>query len=580
MRTEYPGEYEQFSFSVKPIHDSLDYILAHNSSVARFGDGEIDIIAGHSIPYQEYDAALACELANILSQQSTPNFLVCLPDVFEQQERYQPFTMNFWKEHLIKFSDVYHYVCAASWYGSTFISRPYIDLVDKSASKQYFGKLKKIWDNKDILIVEGVSSRSGVGNDLFDNARSIQRIICPPKNAFSYYEEIAHAIRQHGKHKLVLLMLGPTAKVLSYHLSQEGYRTIDIGHIDSEYEWYKMGAETKVKLSNKHTAEFNHDEHITYHYDSVYLSQIVYQIGKEHLPEKINEQKEVVTVIVPVYNAEKYLRTCIDSILRQTYASIRLLLINDGSTDSSAQICEEYAQQDERVFVHHKLNGGVAEARNYGLSIAKHIDSEYILFVDCDDWLEINHIEKLHTLLKKTDSDIAIGNFTAYHQNKNTFAFHIHQNDIFEKTYTVAEWFKEEYQPQWCLSQCFTVPWAKLYKKSLLNHIVYPVGKRVEDDYTTYKVYLMAEKIAFLNESIYFHRKYENSITGHSSLIDVYPLESIEERITLLTLKGMDISLEKNAYLWRLTLHADIYKKSGNMVKYKEIMAKLHLCKC
>lgn len=263
---------------VKNINDSLDYILENNSSVARFGDGEIDIIAGNSIPYQEYSDELANNLRDILQKQSNSDFLVCLPDVFEDIERYNEFSSNFWRGHLTHYEDLYREVCTSDWYGSTFISRPYIDLQDKNKSHSYFEKIKKLWSNKEILIVEGETSRSGVGNDLFDNAKTIERIICPSKNAYSKLSEIEEAIIKYANNKLVLVMLGPTAKVIANNLYKKGIHIIDIGHIDSEYEWYKMQATHKVKLSTKHTAEFNYDNDIIFVEDENYNSQILTRI--------------------------------------------------------------------------------------------------------------------------------------------------------------------------------------------------------------------------------------------------------------------------------------------------------------
>lgn len=268
---------------IKPIEESLEFILRHKCSVARFGDGEMDIIAGHSIPYQEYDAGLAERLKQIIGLTSNESFLVCLSDVFERRERYNANFQLFWNGHLERYENLYEELCQAPWYGSTFISRPYIDLEDKSLSGRYFEKLKALWQDRDVLIVEGETSRSGVGNDLFAGAQSVSRIICPSKNAYADYDEIAGAIRKYGKNRLILLMLGPTAKVLSYELSQEGYWTIDMGHIDSEYEWFQMGATYKVKLGHKHTAEHNYDEGIVLVEDEQYVHQVVRRIGQKRI---------------------------------------------------------------------------------------------------------------------------------------------------------------------------------------------------------------------------------------------------------------------------------------------------------
>ncbi len=269
---------------VKPILQSLHYILENSCSVARFGDGEMDIIAGHSIPYQDYDPQLASELSHILSLESNERLMVCLSDVFENRERYTEDCSSFWEGHLQYYQDYYRQICKAPWYGSTFISRPYMDLADKSVSANYFRNLKKIWKGRDILIVEGKTSRSGVGNDLFQEAKSIQRIICPSKNAYAQIEDIISAIQTYGQDKLVLLMLGPTAKVIAYRLSTTTMQCVDIGHIDSEYEWFTMQAQSKIKLQHKHTAEHNFDQDIILTADRDYLQQIVLDLTGEVVP--------------------------------------------------------------------------------------------------------------------------------------------------------------------------------------------------------------------------------------------------------------------------------------------------------
>lgn len=273
------NEENELNVKVLGILDTLNYVMAHNSSVARFGDGEMDIITGHSIPYQDYDENLANELKEIISSESNESLVICLSDVFEGLDRYNQSAVDFWKQHLNNNYIYYKSLCKAPWYGSTFISRPYMDLVDKSLSNMYFKNIKNLWDERDILIVEGVNSRSGVGNDLFDNANSVERIICPSKNAYSKIDEIELLIEKHAENKLVLLILGPTAKVLAKRLSIKKIQAIDMGHIDSEYEWFKMKATTKVKLDHKHTAEHNFDENITFIEDDTYNSQIVERIG-------------------------------------------------------------------------------------------------------------------------------------------------------------------------------------------------------------------------------------------------------------------------------------------------------------
>lgn len=276
------AEPEERQISVLSIDQSLDYLLEKGASVVRFGDGEMDLVAGRSIVYQDFDPELSARLREIMSMESDERLMICLPDIFTGLERYSIDAQNFWSlNHLPHFLEKYKNICRAPWYGSTFISRPYIDLEDKTPSAGYFAKLKQLWQDKDLLIVEGLTSRSGVGNDLFDGARSIKRIICPSRNAYSKLEAIKQAVREHADNRLILTMLGPTAKVLVYDLVQEGYRALDIGHIDSEYEWFQMGASHKVKLSHKHTAEHNFDQDIEFRDDQAYDSQIVANLAQE-----------------------------------------------------------------------------------------------------------------------------------------------------------------------------------------------------------------------------------------------------------------------------------------------------------
>ncbi|MBY5014459.1 SP_1767 family glycosyltransferase [Streptococcus suis] len=340
---------------VKPISQSLDYILEHSCSVARFGDGEMDIIAGHSIPYQDYDPQLASELKEILGLESNQHLMVCLSDVFENRERYTDACNHFWDGHLQHYQDYYRQICKAPWYGSTFISRPYMDLADKSLSATYFQSLKQIWIDKDILIVEGKTSRSGVGNDLFQEAKSIQRIICPSKNAYAQIDEIISAIKTYGQDKLVLLMLGPTAKVLAYRLSKTGMQAIDIGHIDSEYEWFTMQAQTKIKLQHKHTAEHNFDQNIIFTEDQEYLQQIVLDLTGEVLPAL--QESKTLDIAFSVNNRyAQYLGATILSILaHHPKEEVRVHILYKEIAQSILQDLGNLAQQTPNLELHFHL---------------------------------------------------------------------------------------------------------------------------------------------------------------------------------------------------------------------------------
>ena len=140
-------------------------------------------------------------------------------------------------------------------YYSSYISRFYLDLKDKSKVPAYIKKLKQLWDKKDILIIEGEKSRLGIGNDLFKNSKSIKRIICPAINAFKVYHKIISRAKKFDKSNLILLALGPTSTVLAYELYKLGYQAIDAGHIDIEYEWFLRNATKKIQIKNKYVNE-------------------------------------------------------------------------------------------------------------------------------------------------------------------------------------------------------------------------------------------------------------------------------------------------------------------------------------
>ena len=156
-----------------------------------------------------------------------------------------------------------------------------MDLKSKRKVPKYIKKLKKIWDERDVVIIEGDKSRLGVGNDLFDNMKSIQRIICPALNAFKYYENIINAVKTKvSKDKLILIALGPTATALAYDLYKLGYQAIDVGHIDIEYEWYLRKAGEKINIKNKFVNEAGgYQEDSSAEKDKNYYQQVLLNIS-------------------------------------------------------------------------------------------------------------------------------------------------------------------------------------------------------------------------------------------------------------------------------------------------------------
>lgn len=241
------------------IDETIRYILEHQCSVSRFGDGELWVILGGTINYQKKDVKLQQRLIEVLSSDEIKNnHIVTIPDIFEDDKLALRTDKNqiFWRKHLLVHrKDWYTYLKSGKLYFNTAISRFYMPIKDKEKSKIYIELLKKIWENREIVIVEGEKSRLGAGNDLFEKCKSISRILCPPENAFDQYEQILTAVQKVEKDKLILIALGPTATVMAYDLHKLGYWAIDIGHIDIEYEWFKMGVLEPVKIETKYTNE-------------------------------------------------------------------------------------------------------------------------------------------------------------------------------------------------------------------------------------------------------------------------------------------------------------------------------------
>lgn len=271
-----------FDISVKSIDETLDEIIENKKSVVRIGDGELDLIYGEDIRYQHSNSKLAKVLKDCILNNHNSKILTCLPDIFTNLDRYNEMRGYYALGVLPKFSDLFKEIEKSKYsYGSTFMSRMYISFRDKSKSQHYVDKLRDIWKDKDILIVEGEYTRSGVGNHLFENAKSIQRIICPAADAFNQVDEIEKAIRSNAQNKLILLMLGPTAKVIVNDLQDLDNQILDIGHIDTEYEWFKMGAKYVVPIGkNKHMAEVA-DRYLGEEDNPQYQKEIILKIKKK-----------------------------------------------------------------------------------------------------------------------------------------------------------------------------------------------------------------------------------------------------------------------------------------------------------
>lgn len=265
----------QYSPKVVSIDDTINLIISNKCSVSRFGDGEILLTENQSIGFQQADDLLAKRLSDVFKS-SSDNHLVCISDVFYDLNRYNRRARRFWRTHFFLYGYIWEKLIDKNRiYYNTFITRPYMDFALKSKSGEWFNLLKKIWDGRDIVFIEGEKSRLGVGNSLFSNSRSIKRILCPPTNAFNKYNLILAEAIKLDKNSLILIALGPTATVLAYDLHKLGYQAIDIGHVDIEYEWYNMKATHKVKISNKFVNEQPGGDNVKYVIEKTYHDQVI-----------------------------------------------------------------------------------------------------------------------------------------------------------------------------------------------------------------------------------------------------------------------------------------------------------------
>lgn len=211
----------------------------------------------------------------------------------------------------------------------------------------------------------------------------------------------------------------------------------------------------------------------------------------------------LISVIVPIYNSEEYLTECLDSIVKQTYQNLEIILVDDGSDDGSCSICDEYSLRDSRIRVIHQNNMGVSAARNHGIDAAK---GDYIAIIDSDDYIDQRMVEKLYLLLMKYQTDMSICDVIRIDEKTNKYArVNIIPDEIIDSGTALTRLFEPD---NWC----YVVAWNKLYKRSLWKTIRYPIGMIREDEAVIHRLFGNCKKIALMSESLYFYRKTPGSI--------------------------------------------------------------------
>ncbi len=267
----------------KPLHvltseETLRKIIETKCSVARFGDGEWRIMRGGGIGFQRPNKALARRLREII-RKPDERCLVCISNVFNGIDHFVPTAKAIWRRILCLQDAWVRKIFGGEYsYGDALISRFYIDTQDLETAQQCISLWKQVWNKRDVLIVEGEFSRLGVDSNLFANAASVKRILCPAIHAWDAYQDIYSAVKKHAQGKLVLIALGPTATILAYDLALQNIQAVDCGHFEVEYQWMLMKAKTKVSIPNRWVNEVKEAFNKEHSSDVDYQDEIVDRI--------------------------------------------------------------------------------------------------------------------------------------------------------------------------------------------------------------------------------------------------------------------------------------------------------------
>lgn len=252
-----------------------------------------------------------------------------------------------------------------------------------------------------------------------------------------------------------------------------------------------------------------------------------------------------ISIIVPIYNTESYLNKCIDSLVKQTYQNLEIILVDDGSPDLCPQICEEWVQKDKRIKVIHKVNGGLSDARNAGLDIST---GDFIMFVDSDDFIDINIIMDLYLLQCKTDADIVCGGVYRY---KDGQIYGIYNETIKCEmvVFTGVEQLKNMLNSY---TDCSV--WGKLYKRSIIENNRFIKGRYNEDIIFLFPVYANCNKVVYTNKRYYYYRDTAGSITHKLSDKTMHALQNMLEMEKLTIENKIPVMDEMENYKCRICL--------------------------
>lgn len=237
--------------------ETVTKIIKERKCLSRFGDNEFELLLGRRrTNYQAVNNGLSERLQEVL-QSNMRNLLVAIADNYGKLDRYTESAAAAIRQYLGNGARIEHMqlLDLKRTYYDAYLSRPYIIYKDKSGAKKRFNHIRKLWDKRDVLIVEGEHTRFGVGNDLLNNANTVQRILTLDKDCFNVYENLLNKVKKVGKDKFIMIILGPVATIMAYDLAKEDYWAVDIGQLDIEYEWYLRQVEERCDISYKTVSE-------------------------------------------------------------------------------------------------------------------------------------------------------------------------------------------------------------------------------------------------------------------------------------------------------------------------------------
>lgn len=257
----------------------VEKITDKHFSFIRFGDGEFEIMRGKErAPFQKVEEELSRRLREVILSEH-PQILLGIADNYGDLQCYTEDTAQGIREYMTEEIRAFHLsvLDMSRTYYNAYVFKTYMPYRDKENTKERISLIRRVWNDRDIVFIEGDKTRTGYGNDLFDNAKSIKRVLCPTFNAYSKYDEILACGKKLDKNCLILIVLGPAGKILAYDLIQVGYQVVDIGQIDMDYEWYLSGAGFRVPNPNKYVSQLPPTA-VNEINDTVYESQILFRV--------------------------------------------------------------------------------------------------------------------------------------------------------------------------------------------------------------------------------------------------------------------------------------------------------------